>query len=636
MTIPFPCSSPGTAALLACEQLVISDAPREQLYAPTPTATISTPVSPTTTPSTTTISTPASATTTQTAHGGGTALLLVLVVATVVGCLAFHDRTRRPTRAVLTGTARSLGRLQRWVRRSPDGLLARAGLVAAVAIGLYLVVGAVVGFLVVLVVAAALGTDWHRPVAKDHWYSEERLVDAMLAAGVLRGPVRPRLGRHGAPQTDEHGASVVVVLPPGLTCSAVQARHEALASGLGVPAEHLTVTHPDGTAPNVVRLRVGTTPPRQSRTSGAAGAAGATWGGPIPLGEDEHGRPVHFAVENVHSLVAGASGSAKTQAVARPVALTAALDPTTRIYLVDGKGDGLDWAALEPCCEQYLGQVATVEDVAGLVAMLEAVLADADAIRRTAACTGKRPAPTVLLVAEEFAVARMTAKALDAKLAKRLEELWVRVLAGSRSAGVHCLLISQRGTDSYLPNDVQANVAQRIVGQFAKPSEFAWALGSDVAGRRPAAAGEFVVTTGGATRFLLADVLTDEAWTAGCQAAADTRGGQGQPGAPVQPQEPATAPVEAEIDLLADEARRVLLDAPPSGLPATALLGRLPAYVAPATVEALGRELRKRPAFAFTRGRDGRRWSVASTGTEPTPKRRPSGTDASVTAPTPS
>lgn len=81
--------------------------------------------------------------------------------------------------------------------------------------------------------------------ADDRWWSEQRLVRALLDAGVLPSPRKdqpaPTLSRRGQPTRDAAGTAVVIALPLGRTAADVIAAKDRLSGSLGIDPDRLRV-----------------------------------------------------------------------------------------------------------------------------------------------------------------------------------------------------------------------------------------------------------------------------------------------------------------------------------------------------------------------------------------------------------
>lgn len=470
------------------------------------------------------------------------------------------------------------------------GGLALSALSAAFGIPTWLLVLAVVA---VLVLVAVAGRGEREDTAA--WWSERRLVGALVAAGVLptvrEGEGRHVLSRRGQPVHDLHGSAVTFALPGARPWGDVLARRDRIAAALSLDVDRLYITHPAGQPADVVTVQVVSTS-RPARTPAVATAERTDWSRPVVLGLDAQGREVLFTTTETHSVLAGATGSGKT-ALARAVVAHAALDPRVRLFGIDGKGDAgsKGWQALEPRCERFVRGMGP-----DAPARVEALLTEVSDLARERGDAGHE-APEVLLILEEWATARTVLRRLDAACAERCDALVTVLLATARSRGVHVLLIVQRGTATAFPVDQRANCGQRLVGKFGDSAEAGYVLES-LPPRLPSRAGEFAVSLDGkAPSLVTADYLEPAAWTALCARAAALR--PGAPAAPAStPQAPAPLPEAPEpvaLDPLLAEVLALLADGPPQGMPASALLERLPTWLAPASPALLGKALRAHP-----------------------------------------
>lgn len=196
---------------------------------------------------------------------------------------------------------------------------------------------------------------------------------------------------------------------------------------------------------------------------GASWEAAAGWG--VPLGRDARGRPVTFdlVADGPHLLVAGTTGSGKSELLQSLVlGLTARRSPRdVALALVDFKGG----ASFGACgrLPHVVGQVTDLDPglagraLAGLRAELrrrEHVLARHGAADLADLPPGVPDAPPrLVVVVDEF-------RALADDLPDFLPGL-LRVAAQGRSLGVHLVLATQRPAGA-VSADVRANVSARI------------------------------------------------------------------------------------------------------------------------------------------------------------------------------
>jgi hypothetical protein len=443
------------------------------------------------------------------------------------------------------------------------------------------------------------------------WWSEKTLLSALQRAKVVPptkkdDPAPPVVRRLGKPKTDERGTTVRIALPSGVYGDLVKA-HDHFAAGLGVRADRLHVVDAPGTPPHTVDITVvdREAPPRRPVVEDATEH---TWADGVELGAN-----AWFQTRNTHSVIAGASGSGKTR-TARLVVGAAALDPGVRLYLVDGKGDAgsAGWEAVVPRCERALIGVGP-DDLDELVSILQEVV-DLSAERGRAG----RSAPEVVLVVEEIAALQSVC---DKGTWAEVDRLLRILLSTSRSRGVHCIVVSQRGTVDSVPPIVRANSSQRLVGQFTDSKETGYVLEA-LPSVLPSQPGEFLLRNDRTPvpTVVRVDDLQDRAWTALCGRAAARRGERTCEPA----EELSEAKSASELTELQAAAAELLAVEP---LPASGLRPLLPDEMRPETDRLLGVALSKRPdVFEQRKTHGGRYWHRRAT--VAAPSRTPVGTVA--------
>ncbi len=463
---------------------------------------------------------------------------------------------------------------------------------SALGVPSWLLVLAVVG-LVVAVVMASRDED---PDSGREWWSERRLLAALVAAGVLPklkdDEPRHVLRRRGQPRTDEFGTVVVFELP-GAPWQLVRDRADRLAAALRIDGDRLVVTHPDGQPSSVVRLFVGAAR-REGSTPAEVGSAQQTsWSTPVRIGTDPQGRPVTLQTDEANSLLAGQPGAGKTS-VARIVLGHYLMDSTAAVYLLDGKGSRRDYGAAVPLCARFVSgtdetAVEDTEEMLGEVLQL---------VRTRNSDSGDDPAPGgVLLLLEELQDVRAAA---DRATRDRLDSLLGRCVRMGRAVGVTVLISTQRPSTDDLPSGVRNLVSQRLALMLRNAADAALVLGTTPTLPLPSRRGQALLTTATGTVAVELDLLDDAAWTSLCSRAATARSyALTDPAEPerspfarplsVDPVEPASEP---PVDLLLDEVVEVLRDADPAGITASALHASLPAWVRPDTAARLGMALR--------------------------------------------
>jgi S-DNA-T family DNA segregation ATPase FtsK/SpoIIIE len=176
---------------------------------------------------------------------------------------------------------------------------------------------------------------------------------------------------------DGPGVRAVIDLPPGQTATEALARREKIAAGLDVDEFRVFLERLRGTAGSARRLVVwiADRDPYElnSPTSPLAQARVWDFWKPFPFGVDARGREVAVPLVWSSLLVGSIPRMGKTNAARLP-AVAAALDPTTRMIVFDGKG-GKDWKPFDQVAHFYAAGVRTAV-VEALVRVLEDAVED--------------------------------------------------------------------------------------------------------------------------------------------------------------------------------------------------------------------------------------------------------------------
>ena len=152
----------------------------------------------------------------------------------------------------------------------------------------------------------------------------------------------------------------------------------------------------------------------------------------FPVGVDELGGTVTMALPERNLLLGGEPGAGKSAAMSLVLA-TAALDPTVKLWLLDGKL--VELAAWQPCAERLAGP--NLDDA---IALLEAVREEMERRYRELLSTGARKIsrdaglPLHVIACDELAF-YLTAE--DRKQRTRFAELLRDLVARGRAAGRH-------------------------------------------------------------------------------------------------------------------------------------------------------------------------------------------------------
>lgn len=203
--------------------------------------------------------------------------------------------------------------------------------------------------------------------------SADVVLRAYYAAGIGH-PDKPgqQIEFESTMARDGDGSRVRVVLPYGTGFDQALKARPALASGLDVAPSQVYLT-PDKTSHRRHTLWVADRDPLAlpaGRTPLLDCKPRSIWK-PAPLGLDERGRPVELLLLWISILIGAQPRKGKTFA-GRALALYAALDPSVRISVVDGKNSP-DWTAFQQVAYHYIHGIVPSRDgdpVAQLIAAL--------------------------------------------------------------------------------------------------------------------------------------------------------------------------------------------------------------------------------------------------------------------------
>ncbi|WP_327008537.1 cell division protein FtsK [Dactylosporangium sp. NBC_01737] len=344
--------------------------------------------------------------------------------------------------------------------------------------------GSVLGAELVAVVAAGLALYLVAP-----WW-----VQAVAVAVVV--PVLARVGRPvGKPIVSaavvtprfNTGSEVVVDLPYGARFADVVKAKTSIASGLDVTDFQVFLTA-DKTSERRHRLFVADVNPLgvpAGRSPLLDCRPRSVWRS-FPLGLDERGRRV--LVDLLwHSYLVGAQPRKGKTFTARAIALFAALDPFTKLFIVDGKNSP-DWRKFALVAERMIYGVAAnrdgdpVDDLLGVLRLfvkhIEAVNDQLSTLPISECPEGKLTEQLArdprypdlrvwVLVMEEFQVYFET---VDQEANKEVAQLLARILAQGPSAGVILLSSSQK------PSGVGAGDVGRLFNRYRDNHDVRFAL----------------------------------------------------------------------------------------------------------------------------------------------------------------
>lgn len=339
-----------------------------------------------------------------------------------------------------------LSTLWRW--RSELGLLL-VGLVIYAELDAALGRTAARGLLVVLVLGVlvvprsrrVLGAFLWRACVRRRW---ERAV-ALLGAGVLseRPPLVARI------DAVPGGLRLTLRLRVGTDVRLLERHGEALAVALG--ARSIRVQRDLDHAPTVYLTVVtrdvlgGTTTPWPYVASKQCDA----WA-PIPIGIDEDGEEVWLSLPERNVLLGGEPGAGKSGALG-PLVAAVALDPSSELWLFDGKV--VELAPWRACARRFVG--ADMEDAIGILDELRALM---EARYEALASSGRRKVAKEqgdrlhVVVIDELALFTSSAdRKRSAVFSERLRDL----VARGRAAGIVVLAATQKPSTDIVPSAVR-------------------------------------------------------------------------------------------------------------------------------------------------------------------------------------
>src|SRR5215218_6880083 len=267
---------------------------------------------------------------------------------------------------------------------------------------------------------------------------------AAIDTGLSDGPLRvPRvIGVHGIPAGD----ILRVRVRRGQSVAALDACAGALAACLRVREVRIDRELGDAAIARVTLVRRDPFEAAAPMPWPSAAEEVASLWDPIPLGVDEYGGLVSITLAERNVLIGGEPGAGKSAALSMLVA-TAALDPTARVWLLDGKL--VELAAWAPVAERLAGP-----DSEEALALLRHVRGEMEARYRELLARGRRKVqredglPLHLVVCDELAFyLSLPEKRQRQEFAELLRDL----VARGRAAGVIVCAATQKPGSDVVP-----------------------------------------------------------------------------------------------------------------------------------------------------------------------------------------
>jgi FtsK/SpoIIIE family len=368
-----------------------------------------------------------------------------------------------------------------------ERLLARA--VGELAGGVLLVLVAVVGVAVAPVRRMCCRVLWRQWLRRS-W--EAAIADAGVAEGPLRAPRVLGAARVAV------GYLLRVRVRRGQSVPGLEARREELAACLRVREVRVARDRADAALAWITLVRRDQfDEPEPIAWPATQGEELSLWE-PVPLGVDELGEVVRVGLVERNVLVGGEPGAGKSVALSLLVA-AAALDPSTRVWLLDGKL--VELAAWAPVAERLVGP-----DGGEAIGLLRAVQREMDARYRELLARGLRKVrrddglALHLVVVDELA---FYLSLPDRKERQELTELLRDLVARGRAAGVIVIAATQKPGADVVPSSLRDLFGFRLALRCNTPQ-----ASDTILGQGWASAGADASTVPGAQRgvgYLLAE-----------------------------------------------------------------------------------------------------------------------------------
>ena len=225
-----------------------------------------------------------------------------------------------------------------------------------------------------VVLLAAGIVAWHRPDLRTGFQSNAQARQAVLRLQAAFW-ICMVVGRTGAIPTIERvdvtsvGHTYLVRLPAGLHFEVMEASAPELAAALGVRQLQVRPVAESASLVTITEILVDPLP--VNLRSGLTTAQRVDLWKPVPFGVADDGHVVHLGLPEHNLLLGGEPGSGKSVALSQIIA-AAALDPSVRVTLFDGKQ--VELAMWSGVAERFIGP-----DQEAAVAALEELRTEMDA-----------------------------------------------------------------------------------------------------------------------------------------------------------------------------------------------------------------------------------------------------------------
>jgi hypothetical protein len=256
------------------------------------------------------------------------------------------------------------------------------------------------------------------------------------------------------------GRRVVLALPPGLTAETLERLAETLAATMGV--RDVRVVR-DAANASLAHVSIITKDPLSVPAPAWQVPSGSLWE-PVALGVDEDGKAVSIGLPERNVLLGGEPGAGKSAALSLFIA-AAALDPSVRLTLMDGKQ--VELAPWSGSAEHFVGP-----DMADAIEVLKDLCAGMDRRYSTLLASGLRKIERVgsfglhVVAIDELAFyMRGGTKAQRAELTETLRDL----ISRGRAAGMIVIAATQKPSNDIIPTFVRDLFSFRMALRCTTP-----------------------------------------------------------------------------------------------------------------------------------------------------------------------